>query len=160
MNEPDNLLERLLRCDVEFVVIGGFAAAAHGSRLDTQALAVCCRFTTENLLRLQEAVADLHAVHRMTPRRIPLALTPDACAGLQNLYLDTDLGQLDCLSRVLGVGEFDEVVGNSIELGLGAGSCRVLSLDALIRSKEAMGRPRDREAAAQLKAIRERVGAQ
>ena len=34
--------------------------------------------------------------------------------------------------------------------------CRVLGLDALIKAKETMGRPRDRAAVEQLKAIRER----
>jgi hypothetical protein len=34
--------------------------------------------------------------------------------------------------------------------------CRVLSLDALIRSKEALGRPHDLQTLVQLKALRER----
>jgi len=55
------------------------------------------------------------------------------------------------------VGDFAEVKRHSVEIQLPAGACRVLSLDALIRSKEAMGRPRDREALLQLKAIRERL---
>ena len=67
--------------------------------LVTQDIDICCPFTTGNLLRLQEAIADLRPVHRLTPQRIPLHLTRENCAGLQNLYLGTDLGPLDCFER-------------------------------------------------------------
>jgi hypothetical protein len=126
--------------------------------LPTQDIDVCCRFTPENLLRLQEAIVDLHPVHRMVPSRPPLHLTREACTGLRNLYLDTDWGQLDCLGEVLGVGDYEDVAAQSVSLELAGGLCRVLSIDALIRAKEAMGRQRDREAALQLRAIRERLG--
>ncbi len=152
----ESLLERLVRRRVQFVVVGGYAAAAHGATLVTQDVDICCRFSPSNLLRLQEAVADLHPVHRMTPRRLPLALTEAACRGLKNLYLDTDLGQLDCLGSVLGLGGFEIVLKRSIRIKLPFGFCRILSLDALIVAKEAMDRPRDHAAAAELKALHSR----
>jgi hypothetical protein len=77
----------------------------------------------------------------MTPRRLPLRLTPETCRGLKNLCLDTDLGQLDCLGAIQGVGDFEHVKEHSVEIHLAAGVCRILSLDALIQSKEAMRRP-------------------
>lgn len=138
------------------MVIGGFAAVAHGVSLPTQDIDVCCRFTPENLLRLQEAIADLHPVHRMAPSRPPLQLTVETCAGLRNRYLDTDWGQLDCLGEVLGVGGYQDVTVHSVSVELSGGSCRILTIDALIQAKEAMGRQRDLQAALQLRAIRER----
>jgi hypothetical protein len=152
----ESLLHRLIQGEVEFVVVGGFAAVAHGVSLPTQDVDVCCRFTAENLLRLQGAIADLHPVHRMVPARPPLRLTEESSAGLRNLYLDTDWGPLDCLGEVLGVGGYPDVAARSIPVELSGGVCRILSIDALIEAKEAMGRPRDREAALQLRAIRER----
>jgi hypothetical protein len=152
----ESLLHRLIQGEVEFVVVGGFAAVAHGVSLPTQDVDVCCRFTPENLLRLQGAIADLHPVHRMVPMRPLLRLTMETCAGLRNLYLDTDGGQLDCLGEVLGVGNYQDVEAQSVSVELAGGVCRILSIDALIRAKEAMGRQRDREAALQLRAIRER----
>ena len=156
MADLDSLLTRLIQGHVEFVVVGGYAAAAHGVSLVTQDIDVCCPFTTENLLRLQQAIADLHPVHRQTPNQIPLQLTRENCTGLKNLYLGTDLGPLDCLSEVLGLGDFDTIKSHTVEFEFPAGCCRFLDLDALIRAKEAMNRPRDREAVLQLKAIRER----
>jgi len=154
MGNFENLLTRLIEHQVEFVLVGDFAGVAYGSTWLRQVVEVCTRFSPDNFMRLQEMVADLHPVHRMTPQRLPLQLTPETCASLTNLYLDTDLGQLDCLGFIQGVGDFDEVKKHSIEVSLPAGICRILSIDALIQSKEAMGRPRDRESVLQLKAIR------
>ena len=157
MPDQESLLERLIRHRVEFVIVGGFAAVAHGASLLTRDVDICCRFTPDNLLRLQEAVADLHPVHRMTTRRLPLALTRESCARFNNLYLDTDFGPLDCLGNVLAIGDYDEVEKQSIQIKLPAGPCRVLGLDALSKAKQAMGRPHDKIAVMQLRAIRERT---
>ncbi len=123
----------------------------HGCTLLTQDLDVCCRFTPDNLLRIQRAMADLHPIHRMTPNRIPLALTRESCRGLKNLYLDTDWGVIDCVSEVTGLGDFEKVWGESEPINLPTGQCRILKREALIRSKSALGRPRDLEAVKQLR---------
>jgi hypothetical protein len=156
VSDLEALLRRLLDQRVEFVIVGGYAVMAHGVPLLTQDVDICCRFNPENLLRLQTAVAELHPVHRMTPQKLPLALTSASCEGLKNLYLRTDLGVIDCLGEVAGIGDFDEVLRESVTLELDFGECRVLSLDALIRAKEAMNRPRDREAIVELRAIKNR----
>jgi hypothetical protein len=152
----EGLLDRLIHHGVEFVVVGGFAAVAHGVTLLTQDIDICCRFVPDNLMRLQDALADLEPVHRMPSSRPPLRLTRETAPESRNLYLDTGWGQLDCLGDVLGVGDYDRVLAESISVRLSAGPCRILSVDALIRAKEAMGRERDRQAVVQLRAIRER----
>ena len=85
------------------MLVGGFAAFAHGSSLQTRDVDICIRLSTENLMRIQTAFVDLHPVHRSRPD-IPLALTPDECSRFKNLYLKTDLGIIDCLGEVLAVG--------------------------------------------------------
>jgi hypothetical protein len=160
MADFENLLARLIEHRVAFVLVGGFAATAYGSTLLTQDMDDCLRFSPDNLMRLREALADLHPVHRMTPQRLPLRLTPETCRDLKELYLNTDLGQLDCLGTIQGVGDFEQVKECSIEVHLAAGVCRILGLDARIQSKEAMGRPRDRESILQLKAIRAHLARQ
>jgi hypothetical protein len=157
MSKLEALLQRLIEHDVEFVVIGAFASAMHGVTLTTRDVDICCPFTSRNLLKLQTVLADLHPVHRLTPKRLPLQLTREKCRGLKNLYLETDLGVLDCLSEVLGLGSFAAVKRQSVVLDMEFGKCRVLGLNALIRAKRAMDRPRDREAVIQLEAIRGRT---
>jgi hypothetical protein len=152
MQNLSELTRRLIAAQVEFVLVGGFAAAAHGVLMLTSDVDICCRFSEANLLRIQGALADLHPVHRSRPD-MPLELTPEQCAGLKNLYLKTDLGVVDCLGEVLGVGNFDAVFKNSVEVELPYGKCRIIDIETLIRAKEAMGRDHDRITVKHLKEI-------
>ena len=156
MSSLEDIVERLIRAHVEFVVVGGFAVLAHGASLMTEDVNICCPFSEENLRSIESAVRDLHPVHRMTPQRLPFELTPNLSASLKNLYLGTDLGKLDC--EVLGIGGYDEVKQRSVEIKFESGPCRVLNIDALIEAKAATNRTRDRMAILQLKAIKERQG--
>ena len=156
MADLEGLLGRLLRERVEFVVVGGFAAVAHGASLLTFDLDVCVRLDPGNLARLYDALSDLHPRHRRPPGRPTWNDPRSEPQTWRNLYLETDWGQLDCLGSVAGVGDFDAVLPESREVPLATGSARVLELDALIRSKEALGAPKDREALVQLRALRER----
>jgi hypothetical protein len=149
------LTRRLVEAQVEFVLIGGFAAVAHGSTLVTRDVDICCRFSEANLKRIQKAVSGLKPVHRSRPD-LPLDLTPEQCVRLKNLYVKTDLGALDCLGEVLGVGDFDAVLKQSIEVALPFGRCRILDIDGLISAKEAMNREHDRITVRQLKEIKKR----
>ena len=156
MENLSELVRRLTKADVEFVLVGGFAVASYGVDLVTRDVDICCRFTAANLMRIQSAVHDLHPVHRSRPD-IPLALTPTKCEGFKNLYLKTDLGALDCLSSVLGVGDFDTVANRSIEVTISAGTIRLIDIDALIDAKKAMNRPHDLVSISHLKLIKERL---
>lgn len=158
MAQLNRLVERLIGSRVEFVLVGGFAAVAHGVSLMTQDIDVYCRFSPEDLRTIEAAVADLHPVHRMTPQKLPLVLTDELCASLKNLCLDTDFGPMDCLSSVPGIGDFEAVKRRSIELPITAGACPVLDIDALIEAKSATNRTHDRMTILQLKAIKERKG--
>jgi hypothetical protein len=91
----------------------------------------------------------------MTPSRKRLDLTEETCSHLKNLCLDTEQGQLDCLSVIDGLGDYKEVRRESEFVEVEGAKIRVLNLDALIRAKKAMNRPQDREAVAQLEAIKE-----
>jgi len=150
-----DLTRRLVEAKVEFVLIGGFAAVAHGSTLVTRDVDICCRFSEANLRRIQKALRALHPVHRSRPD-LHLDLTPAQCTRLKNLCLKTDLGALDSLGEVLGVGDYDTVLSQSIEVELPFGRCRILDIDALIRAKEAMDRDHDRITVRQLKEIKGR----
>lgn len=157
MADLESLLARLTRNRVRYVVVGGYAAMAHGASRITQDIDVCCPFTPGNLMRLHQALRDLHPVHRMTPKRLPLVLSRETCQEFKNLYLDTDLGQIDCLSEIAGLGTYEAVRRSSDRVRLPWGSCRVLTLESLIRAKEAMPRPQDRVVLGELRAIELRL---
>ena len=149
-----SLLERLVRGRVDFVIVGGFAGVVHGCTYVTQDIDICCDFAAPNLLALQQGLRDVHPVHRMTPERNKLELTQQNCGQFKNLYLDTDIGQLDCVAFVDGVGDYSQVKLASEVVEAQDMQLRTLSLDALIKAKRAMNRPRDRQALVQLQAIK------
>jgi hypothetical protein len=148
------LLRRLMEQNVEFVVIGGVCGVLHGVALVTMDLDICCRFNRDNLRRIETAVSDLRPHHRLTVNRTPLELTDELCDRLKNLYLTTDLGVLDCLGEVSGLGDYEKVLRHSITHQMSFGQLRILSLDALIMAKEAAGREKDLYAARLLRALR------
>ncbi len=149
------LLSKLNHCQVRFVIIGGFAGVVYGATAAvTQDIEICCEFTTENLLRLQEALAEFHPVHRMMSGRVKLELTEENCKDFNNLYLDTDLGQLDCIGYVKGVGDFNSCRQASRVIEVDDERFHVLTIEALIQAKQAMNRPRDKETIIQLETIR------
>jgi hypothetical protein len=150
------LLVRLKDNGLDFVVIGGVCVVFHGAPLATFDLDICCPFGTDNVCRIESAVKDLHPFHRLTANKLPLEITRDRFGDLKNLYLQTDLGKLDCLGEVLGIGNFEEVKKQSVVASLSYGEFRFLNIDALIAAKKAVGRERDLDAVRRLTAIKER----
>ena len=57
--------------------------------------------------------------------------------------LDTDLGKIDLLAEVSGVGSFAEVRDNAVLMSAFEREVRTLDLPALIKAKRAAGRPKD-----------------
>jgi hypothetical protein len=102
----DRIIQRLTEFNVEFVLVGGYAAVALGAPVITQDVDVCLNFTKENLERLSAALVDLHPKHRITPQRLPLEITSQNWDSLKDLYLELDWGVLDCLGEVKGLGDF------------------------------------------------------
>lgn len=148
------LLERLAKAGVDFVIVGGFAGVVHGCTYVTQDIDICCDFSATNLLRLQQAVSNLHPVHRMTPNRKKFQLTKENCGQFKNFYLDTDIGRLNCLGSIDGLGDYLIVKKASVSIHVDNMQLRVLTLNALIKTKKAMNRPRDKEVVIQLEAIK------
>jgi hypothetical protein len=156
MEHLTEILRRLHDAKVEFSLIGGLASRHYGSTLVTEDVDVCARFTPENLRRIEAAFKDFHPRHRLTANKLPLDLTDELCGRLKNMYLTTDLGILDCLSQVAGVGDFDAVLRQSELRDFPFGRCYVLKIEALIQAKQAVGRPHDLITVTQLKAIKEK----
>jgi hypothetical protein len=153
MDRLSQLLERLNQARVEYVIVGGMAAVFHGVPLVTRDIDICLPLTEENLQRLEQALSDLHPIHRQTPQRLPFSVATDFPRGLKNIYLRTDWGVLDCLGEISGVGDFATVARRSRLIELPIGACRILDLEALIDAKSALDRPQDKLALVHLKQI-------
>ena len=156
MNELNNLLSRLIQTEVEFIVVGGFGAILHGSSYVTRDLDVCAVLTQPNVEKLRSSLRDLHPTHRHDPNELSFLDNPAPGTPIRNLYLNTDLGPLDLLSEITGVGNFDRVASRAVEVEMFGHRVRVIGLEDLIAAKEALGRDKDLLAAKELRAILER----
>jgi hypothetical protein len=159
MESLGEILRRLHDAKIQFVIIGGLAAVKHGTSYVTYDVDVCVPEDPQNFRAIGEAIQDLNPRFRQR-RDLPFELTQERLHGLKNLYLITDLGPLDCLSEVAAIGNYDAVLRESELAKFPFGECRVLKIGALIRAKEAIGRPQDHFVTTQLRAIQERMEAQ
>ena len=153
MKTLSDLLSILSKSKIEFVVVGGFAGVLHGSSLVTRDLDLCTVLTPENIDRLKLVLKDFHPKHRMTPNKLPFTNVPPAGQALNNLYLETDLGVVDFLATITGLGDFKTVSANAEEIEIHGNRILVMSLSDLIQTKEAMNREKDRLAVKELRAI-------
>jgi len=157
MGSTLELLNRLIDAGVEFVVVGGLAATAHGSLVVTESVDVCAPLTQENLTLFINALAHLSPRLCMSRKGRPLPDDPEQLRGFRNPHLVTDFGQVDVLTEVAGISGVNEVAANSMQILVMGTPLRVLTLDALIESKRAKGRAKDRQVAIELETIRERL---
>jgi hypothetical protein len=147
------LLQALVGGGVEFIVIGGVAATAHGSAHVTVDLDVVYRRSAENVARLAAALAPLAPYLRGAPPGLPFTFDPDTiCRGL-NFTLTTRAGDLDVLGEATGGGTYDALLPRTIVLTIFGFDCRFVDLDTLIHLKRAAGRPKDLERIAELEAL-------
>lgn len=133
----------LYDANVEFVVIGGVAMGLQGSAYLTKDIDFCYARTPKNMERLAKALEPFHPALRGVPPNLPFRFDAKTIAHGLNFTLSTDLGDLDFLGEVSGLGSFQEVLAASDVKDVGGVDCRVLSVEGLIKSKTAAGRPRD-----------------
>lgn len=148
-------LDVLREAGVEFVLIGGAAMVAQGSAQATQDLDICYERSRDNIGRLVKALAPNHPRLRGAPADIPFRFDEETIEHGLNFTLATDLGDLDLFGEVVGLGSYTAVRAASDTMQVHERDCAVLSLDALIKAKQASGRPRDLAAIPELEALRE-----
>jgi hypothetical protein len=139
----EKAIQTLCDAGVEFVVIGGVSATFHGSAMVTYDLDICYARTAPNLKRLRTALAPYHPRPRGFPAELPFVWNEQTLQSGTIFTLQTDLGEIDLLAEVAGLGTFREVKEHSVVVE--AFDRRVASLDlpGLIRSKRASGRKKD-----------------
>jgi len=153
MQHFSQLLERLADAGLEFVVVGGFAAVTHGATYLTRDVDICAVLTGDNVAKIRRALADWNPRHRMTPQKLSFLVHPPAGEPVNNLYLETEMGMVDILSSVLGLGDFHRLNAQAEELEVDGRKFRIISLGDLITAKDAMGRDKDKLVAKELRAI-------
>jgi hypothetical protein len=138
--DPSGLFELLVRHDVDFVVIGGIAAAVHGSAQATFDIDIAYARDSENLGRLAQALRELDA-------------DGETHALGQNFTFATRFGPLDMTGDPAGAPPYRDLRAHATAVVIRGFTLHVASIDHLIAMKEAAGRLRDKAAAQELRAI-------
>lgn len=152
---PDALLEVLHRHNVRYVLIGGLAAALHGSATPTFDVDITPEADPENLARLSAALGDLDARIRVDgiPEGLPFSHDAASLAQMTMLNLVTKFGDLDVALDPAGVDSYRQWEAGSISVNVLGVPVQVASLDDIIQSKEAAGRGKDRLQLPMLRAL-------
>jgi hypothetical protein len=156
MTRFSEILRRLEEAGVEFIVVGGLAAVAHGSVRFTQDVDVVYARNVPNLTRLVAALATQAPSLRGAPSGLPFRFDLDTLRAGLNFTLETNLGWIDLLGEIAGGGKYEDLLAHSSLSNLYGTPCRVLSIEMLIRTKRAAGRPKDYESIAELELLRDR----
>lgn len=153
MTDFQRLLETLSAGAVEFIVIGGMAATAHGSAHVTADLDVVYGRSAENIARLAAALEPLHPYLRGAPAGLPFRFDVETIRHGLNFTLATSAGDLDVLGEAVGGGTYEALLPHTEIRQLYGLSVHFVNLETLIRLKRAAGRPKDLERIAELEAL-------
>lgn len=158
--DPASVFRTLNRYEVRYVVIGGLASEFLGAAIGTNDIDICYERTPANMDRLAEALKDLHAVLRVAgvTEDLPFILDGRTLAAGDSFTFRSDAGDLDVLGTPSGTGGFRDLDADATTYDLGEGLLvRVVSLDDLIRMKEAASRPKDEAHLHVLAALKQRI---
>ena len=148
-------VQSLVDAGVDFIVIGGWSAILHGSAQVTNDLDIFFSRNPENLRRLARALAPYHPRLRDLPEDPPFLWDVKTLAANTILTLMTDIGAIDLLSEVSGLGPFESVKADAVQVS--AFGRRILTLDlrSLIKSKQSAARLKDLNALRELESLLE-----
>ena len=157
---PEEILEALQRHEVEYVLIGGLAAAVRGSPYPTADVDITPAADRENLGRLAAALTELGAKLRVEgyePVEWPLD-DRSFDQGTTWTFV-TDAGFLDVCLRPDGTVGYPDLRRDATEEPLtDSVTVVVAALADVIRSKQAANRDRDRHVLPALRTLLERGG--
>ena len=157
MSDLARLVRALADAHVEFVIVGGLAANAHGSARVTTDVDVVYARSPANLTRIIKALQPLKPYLRGAPAGLPFEWTTATLKAGLNFTLITSAGPIDLLGEIVGGGSYDNVISHSVIVRAFGIDVAIIDLPWLIKVKRAAGRPKDLEAIAELEAIQEEI---
>jgi hypothetical protein len=155
MTPLEQLLVALHEHGVQFIVVGGVAARAHGSSRVTDDLDIVYARDATNLSHLVSALAVLNPYPRGAPLGLPFDWSTATLRAGLNFTLRTDAGAIDLLGEITGGGDYLELLPHTITVRAFNVELQLLDLAWLIHVTRAAGRPKDFEVIAELELLRD-----
>jgi predicted nucleotidyltransferase len=143
--DPRRIFESFQRHGVEYIIIGGVAAIAHGHTRNTRDVDFVAPTDPANLERLAAALRELGARLSGTDAHL-LGIDvydPATLGSGAKFTMETDAGGLDFFNDVPGGAPYDDLRRRALVIDLGGLAVQIAGRDDLIRMKQAAGRPQD-----------------
>ena len=140
------IAKTLRRHEVQYVVIGGMAAVAHGLAWQTDDLDICPASSRDNLGRLARALIDLDARLRaqgLGPGGMRIKLDEKTWKFTPTMTFTTAAGPLDVSLRPDGTDGYRDLIRAAEDREIEGVQMMVAALEDIARSKEAAGRQKD-----------------
>ena len=154
--DPERLIRVLKKAQVKFVLIGALAARLHGFPRLTADADITPASDKPNLERLASALKELDA--RVYTESVPEGLAFDISAATlgraQMWNLVTSAGRLDIAFKPTGTEGYEDLAEGAEKFEAFGVEFLAASLDDIIRSKEAAGRPKDHDDILLLRALK------
>ena len=137
----------LAKHGVHFVLIGALAARLYGFPRVTADADITPTRDPENLHRLATALRELDAriYTQQVPEGLPFDCSPQMLARADMWNLVTSAGRLDIAFRPSGTQGYEDLARNAARFQVYGVELLVARLEDIVRSKEAAGRPQDRQ---------------
>ena len=140
----DQVIKSFVDHQVEFVVIGATAAIAQGAPLATIDLDLCYRHAHKNVANLVQALRPFHPRLRGVQEDVPFIFDARTIMNGSNFTFTSDVGDLDILGYITGVGGYEQIAPTAVRLELFGQHVLAMSLENVIQSKKAAGRVKDK----------------
>jgi len=130
-----DILVAFNHADVEYLVVGAYAVAAHGLPRATGDLDLFVRCADDNAQRVARALAIFGAPSQ-------LSVAQDFAKANMVVQLGVEPVRIDIMTSISGV-EFDEAAATRVMHSLDGVDIPCIGRESLIRNKRASGRKRD-----------------
>jgi hypothetical protein len=146
--DPGRIINTLARHEVRYVLVGALAARLYGlPRLTADLLDITPSLELDNLKRLSKALRELDArvFTESVPEGLPFDCSAPTLSRASLWNLTTNAGRIDLVFKPSGTEGYDDLTRDGVRFLVFGEELLVASLPDLIRSKEASGRPQDRQ---------------
>lgn len=152
--DPIRALKTLERHQVEFLIVGGFAAWMHGAPVVTTDLDIVYNEDPDNTENLVQALLELKAIyrHQMGRKIQPTASKLRSTQAAGHHLFETQAGDLDALRTVAGLN-YQQLLQDTETFDIEGVQIQIATLERVISLKEAAARPKDLIALPVLRAV-------
>ena len=152
-----NILQSLVNHTVDFIIVGEVACYFHGWKHISPKLEFLHSRSKENLRKLVNALLPFKPSPRGFHQDSPFILNETTLQNGIEFKFSTEIGDIDLLGEITGIGNFIEVEKMSAPIELYGYKIKILSLDGLIKAKRESGQAKDLLILSELEALREAI---